>query len=43
MARNNAGRTGVPTGTSETNDEVATPAPSTSGDSLSFVSPTEFV
>ena len=41
MARNNAGRTGVPTGDAETKPEA--PAPQTTGDALSFVTPTEFV
>ena len=44
MARNNAGRTGAPTGTEETDELVEDIAPASSnGDSLSFVSPTEFV
>ena len=42
MARNNAGRTGAPTGDAETTPEAPTP-PTTAGDALSFVTPTEFV
>jgi len=43
MARNNAGRTGAPAGIEETGEEEAIEPTSPNSDSLSFVSPTEFV